>query len=81
MDIFGGHYSTCYRSHEYSIELPGKYQLKKPHNLKGENYGLSMDLAIAEESASQVALKNCSKEVREDPGYIRVFTGKKHLVE
>ena len=29
------------------------------------------------ETASQIALRNCSKEVREKPGYIEVFTGKK----
>ena len=32
---------------------------------------------IAQETASQIALRNCSKEEREEPGYTGVFTGKK----
>ena len=29
------------------------------------------------ETASQIALRNCCKEVREEPGYIGVFAKKK----
>ena len=31
---------------------------------------------VAWETASQVALRNCSKEAREEPGYIGVFAEK-----
>ena len=29
------------------------------------------------ETASQIALRNCSEEIREEPGYPGVFAGKK----
>lgn len=39
---------------------------------------------IAQESASWLALRNCSKEKREEPGYMGVFaekqTNKNHVV-
>ena len=35
---------------------------------------------IAQEAASQKALRDCTKEVREELGHIRVFTEKKKNV-
>ena len=34
---------------------------------------------IAWETASQIALRNCPKEVREEPGYIGVFAEKTNM--
>ena len=56
------------------------------HNLTVTGYILFRDinekLTIAWEAASQIALRNCSKEVREEPGYIGVFVGgKKYVAE
>ena len=52
------------------------------HNLTVTGYILFRDinerLTIAWEAASQIALRNCSKEVREEPGYIGVFAKKKN---
>ena len=39
---------------------------------------------IVQETASQIALRNCPKEVRKEPGYVEVFAGKKkqkHVAE
>ena len=57
--------------------------MKKKHILIVENYVLFGALlrTIAQETASQIALRNCSKEVREKPGYIGVFTGKNKKVK
>ena len=58
-----------------------KKKKKRTHNLKVTGYILFRDinerLTIAWEAASQIALRNCSKEVREEPGYIGVFVGEK----
>lgn len=60
------------------------------HNLKFTGYILFRDinerLTIAWEAASQIALRNCSKEVREEPEYMGVYAErekkkKKHIVE
>ena len=42
------------------------------HNLKVENYGLFGEISgdLTWKTASQIALRDCSKEVREEPGYI-----------
>ena len=65
--------------------LPGRFGVsterkqkkqKKTHTVQVENYVLFRDITenyIAQDTASQIALRNCSKEVREQPGYIRVF--------
>ena len=45
---------------------------KNKRNLKVENYVLFGRL----EAASQIALRDCSKDVREGPGYIGVFATK-----
>ena len=48
--------------------------------LTEENRVLFRDLTeyyTAQETASQIARRICSKEVREEPGYIGVFAGKK----
>ena len=44
-----------------------------------ENYALFEALlrTITWESAFQLALRNCSKEVKEEPGYSGIFTGRK----
>ena len=49
------------------------------YNLKVSSYVLIGDLTvdyIAQETASQIALRNCSKEGREEPGYTGLFVGK-----
>ena len=35
---------------------------------------------VAWDSVSQTALRNCSKEIREDPGYRGVFVGDKCIM-
>ena len=49
------------------------------HNLKVENSVSFEDLlrTIAGETASQIVLRNCSKEVVEEPGDIGVFVENK----
>ena len=51
------------------------------HNLTVTGYILFRDinerLTIAWEAASQIALRNCSKEVREEPRYIGIFAENK----
>ena len=44
-----------------------------------ENYALceSLPRTVAWESAFHLALRNCSKEVKEEPGYRGIFTGRK----
>ena len=42
-------------------------------------YLVALLRTIAWDTASQTALRNCSKEVREEPGYIGVFAGKKKI--
>ena len=51
---------------------------KKRHNLKIENYGYSADFLMTQawKAASQIALRDCSEEVREKPGYIGVLQQK-----
>ena len=48
---------------------------KNMHDLKVEDYVLFGGLAgnLAWETASQIALSDFSKEIREEPGYIGVF--------
>ena len=48
------------------------------HSLKVENYILLSRLTRmkAQESASSIPLRDCSKEVREEPGYIDIFATK-----
>ena len=36
---------------------------------------------IAWETASQIALRNCFEEVREEPGYIGFFAEERHVVK
>lgn len=36
---------------------------------------------IAQEAASRKALRDCTKEVREELGHIRVFTERKNVTE
>ena len=38
-------------------------------------------MTIVWETGSQTALRNCSEEIREEPVYIGVFTGKKNVVK
>ena len=40
-------------------------------------YSVNLLRTIAQDTASQIALRNYSKEVREVPGYVGVFAGKK----
>ena len=51
---------------------------KKFHSLKVEDCvlfeGLAEDLSL--EAASQTALRDCSEEVREEPGYTGLFAAK-----
>ena len=60
-------------------------QLKKMHNLKVENYLLFGTLlkTIAREPASHRALRNSSREIREEPIYRAVLAVKQqqHIVE
>ena len=44
-------------------------------------YSVALRKTIAPETASQTALRDCSKEVREEPGYIGVFAGKQNKTE
>jgi len=48
------------------------------HSLKVENYVLFSRLTRmkAQESASYIHLRDCFKEVREEPGYIDIFATK-----
>ena len=48
---------------------------KKKHNLKVENYILFGELLSteAQDTISQIVLRDCSEEVREESGYIEVF--------
>ena len=49
------------------------------HNLKGENFvlfGRPNQGLEPRAPGSQIALRYCSQEVREDPGYVRVFATK-----
>ena len=48
---------------------------KKKHNLKVENYVLFGELLSteAQDTISQIVLRDCSEEVREESGYIEVF--------
>ena len=48
---------------------------RKMHNLQVAHYVLFGKLlsTTAWEAASQTALRNCSEEVREEPGYTEVF--------
>lgn len=52
------------------------------HGLKVENYilfsGHMEDLTW--QTASQIALRDCFKELREEPGYIGVFATKKQVI-
>ena len=55
----------------------------KKHNLKVENYVFLLgdkteDLSL--EDSAQIALRDCSENVREEPGYIGVFGGKKENI-
>ena len=52
---------------------------KKKHNLKVENCVLFSGLAedLSQETASRIALRGSSEEVREEPGYILIGVKKK----
>ena len=51
---------------------------KKSHSQKVESYLLFGDFPeYFPETASQIALRNFSKQVREEPGYLQVLAGKK----
>ena len=53
---------------------------KNKYNIKVENYVLFSGLIenTAQETASQILLRDCSKEVREEePGHVGIFAGKK----
>ena len=55
---------------------------KQKHSLKLRVmfYLIILLRTVAWDSASQTALRNCSKEIREDPGYRGVFAGDKYNV-
>ena len=57
-------------------ERAGYCQLKKMHNPKLENYSADFLRTQVREAASQIALRDCFKEIREEPGYIGVFCNK-----
>ena len=44
------------------------------------SYSGTLLRTIAWETASQIALRDCSEEEREEPGYTGVFAEKKHLI-
>ena len=48
---------------------------KKKHNLKVESYVLFGELlrTEAQDTISQIVLRDCSEEVREESGYIEMF--------
>lgn len=58
----------------WCVLLTGK---RKLHNLKVANYSETLLRTVAGKAASQISLRNCSKEQRQDPGYIGVFAKKK----
>ena len=69
----------------YSLLSPFPLSTEKnKHNIKDDNYVLLSGLIenTAQETASQIPLRDCSKEVREEvPGHVGIFAGKKHVVE
>ena len=46
---------------------------EKMHNLNVETYVLFEDITMTWKTASQITLRNCFKQIREEPGYIKVF--------
>lgn len=62
-----------------SLQLSGKGKEKRAHNLKVTGdilfRGINERLTIAWEAASQIALRNHFKDVREEREYIGVFVG------
>ena len=42
-------------------------------------YSVALQRTIAWDTASQTTLRNCSKEVREEPAYLGVFAEKKNM--
>ena len=80
--MIGKRHKGTFQRDENVVYLDWVYtgvNLKKTHNQKVENYvlfGYITEDYIAQESASQIVLRNCSKEVREEPGYIGVFAEK-----
>ena len=50
-----------------------KKKEKKMHNLNVENYVLFEDITTAWKTACQITLRNCFEEMKEEPGYIKVF--------
>ena len=68
----------------YILTISGQYPVfLHPENLKVENYLLFGDITenyVARDTTSQIALRLCSKEVREQPEYTGVFAkGKKKM--
>ena len=53
---------------------------KKTHNRKAENYVLfwrrNEDLSPGGSLSAEIALRECSKEVREEPAYVKFFATK-----
>ena len=51
------------------------WKKKKKHNLKVESYVLFGELlrTEAQDTISQIVLRDCSEEVREESGYIEMF--------
>ena len=43
------------------------------HNLNVETYVLFEDITMTWKTASQITLRNCFKQIREESGYIKVF--------
>ena len=43
------------------------------HNLNVENYDLFEDITTAWKTACQITLMTCFEEIKEKPGYIKVF--------
>ena len=54
---------------------------KKTYNLKVENCVLCRFLlrTVVRDAASQVVLSNCSKDIKEELGYIGIFAGEKKI--
>ena len=62
------------------IVLTEKEKQKHSLKLRVMFYLIILLRTVAWDSASQTALRNCSKEIREDPGYRGVFVGDKYNV-
>ena len=67
---------TIYLGYLFFVDLILLSTEKKMHNLKVENYVLFsgfLRTSSLGDSLSDSSRKNCSKEVREEPGYIGVL--------